>query len=237
MNGIHDMGGLHGFGAVPYEYEHEEPVFHANWEARVFCMTQVIDTLGVWNLDEHRHVIELMAPERYLADGYYGRWLFAMETLLAARGILFTEEIEQRLAEYATDPRGYYTPVRADRNWPLAEQDKVRWGAWRHDAEVHPRFAVGDTVRVRNIHPAGHTRVTAYTRGKTGIVHTVNAQPWVFPDTRAHYQGENLQPVYCVRFAARTLWGPQAEANAYNYIDLSESHLEPIATQDSHASP
>jgi len=83
-------------------------------------------------------------------------------------------------------------------------------------------------VTVRNLHPAGHTRVTAYTRGRVGTVAVVNAQAWVLPDTRAHSAGENLQPVYTVRFAARELWGPQAEPNAWNHIDLSEDHLETL---------
>ncbi len=30
MDGIHDMGGMHGFGKV--EPEPNEPVFHADWE-------------------------------------------------------------------------------------------------------------------------------------------------------------------------------------------------------------
>jgi nitrile hydratase len=55
----------------------------------------------------------------------------------------------------------------------------------------------------------------------------VNDQAWVFPDTRAHYRGENLQAVYTVRFDAQTLWGEEhAEPNSYVYIDLSENHLE-----------
>jgi len=29
MNGIHDMGGMHGMG--PIEHERDEPAFHAPW--------------------------------------------------------------------------------------------------------------------------------------------------------------------------------------------------------------
>ena len=71
MNGIHDMGGLHGFGLV--DIDPDEPVFKTEWGSRVFCMTQVIDGLGVWNLDEHRHEIELMSPQDYITQTYYGR--------------------------------------------------------------------------------------------------------------------------------------------------------------------
>jgi nitrile hydratase beta subunit len=224
MNGIHDMGGLHGFGVVPVE--DEEPVFHSRWESRVYAMTQVIDASGIWNLDEHRHEIELMDAAAYLTVGYYGRWLFAMERLLDRKNILRREEVARRIDEVAHDATTLAPPEPGGRNWPLAVQQKVRWGAWRREVEVQPRFAVGQHVKVRNLHPAGHTRVTAYTRGRVGTVAVVNAQAWVLPDTRAHNTAENVQPVYTVRFAARDLWGPQAEANAWNHIDLSEDHLQ-----------
>jgi nitrile hydratase len=225
MNGIHDMGGLHGFGRV--EVEADEPVFHSEWESRVFCMTQVLDTTGIWNLDEHRHEIELMDPASYITAGYYGRWLFAMERILDRKNILKREEVEKRIAEKNADVRHFSPPEYANRQWPLEESLKIRWGAWRKEVTVTPRYSVGMKVRVRNIHPPGHTRVTAYTRGRVGIVQIVNAQAWVFPDTRAHHRGENLQAVYNVRFEAQELWGPQAEKNTFTHIDLSEDHLEP----------
>lgn len=226
MNGIHDMGGLHGFG--PVEKEHNEPVFHARWESRVYAMTQVLDTTGIWSLDEHRHEIELMDAAAYLTVGYYGRWLFAMERILNRKNILIKDEVEKRIEEYLNDSMTR-TPIssKRNRNWPLAPDKKIKWGAWRKDIAVTPIYERGDLVRVRNIHPPGHTRVTAYTRGKVGVIHLVNAQAWIFPDTRAHERGENPQAVYNVRFEARELWGEQAEANTYTHIDLSESHLEP----------
>ena len=36
MNGVHDMGGMHGMGPVRHEPEKMEPVFHAAWEGRVY---------------------------------------------------------------------------------------------------------------------------------------------------------------------------------------------------------
>lgn len=226
MNGIHDMGGLHGFGRV--EVEPGEPVFHSRWESRVYAIVQAIDASGIWNLDEHRHEIELMDAASYLTDGYYGRWLFATEHLLARKGVLHRAEVDLRVQEINADTLKRTPPDPAGRRWPLAEHEKVRWGAWRHEVEVTPRYAVGDKVRVRTLHPEGHTRVTAYTRGRTGTVEKVNAQAWVLPDTRAHNTGENLQPVYNVRFSAVDLWGPQAEPNTSMHIDLSEDHLEPV---------
>ncbi|MFZ5525259.1 MAG: nitrile hydratase subunit beta [Pseudomonadota bacterium] len=225
MNGIHDMGGLHGFGLVAREKD--EPVFHSRWESRVFCMTQVLDTKQIWNLDEHRHEIELMPTADYLTAGYYGRWLFAMERLLARKDILGVQEVQQRVDELSEGAERLTPPAAGARAWPLSNDRKVRWGAWRHEETVTPRFSVGQIVRVRNLHPEGHTRVTAYARGKVGVVDRVNAEAWIFPDTRAHYRGEHPQPVYGVRIPATELWGPQAEANTNVFIDLSEDHLEP----------
>ena len=79
---------------------------------------------------------------------------------------------------------------------------------------------------MRNHQPAGHTRLTHYVRDKVGTVAIVNAQGWVYPDTRAHNRGENPQPVYNVTFSAAEVWGDGAEANALVRVDLSETYLE-----------
>ena len=47
MNGVHDMGGMHGFG--PVEPEPDEPVFHAEWERRAFALTLAMGATGQWN--------------------------------------------------------------------------------------------------------------------------------------------------------------------------------------------
>lgn len=224
MNGIHDMGGLHGFGKV--EMEPDEPVFHARWEGRVYAMTQVLDTTGIYNLDEHRHEIELMDTASYLTDGYYGRWLFAMESILTRKGMIRPDEVEERVAGIEQD-RPPAPAEKSARNWPLPYEQKIRWGAWRKDVAVAPKFKVGDLVTVKNHQPAGHTRLTHFVRNKSGIVTIVNAQAWVLPDTRAHNVGENLQPVYNVTFTSAEIWGDAAEPNVEIKVDLSEDYLEP----------
>ena len=44
MNGIHDMGGMHGFGRV--EREENEPVFHEKWEGRVLGISRACSALS-----------------------------------------------------------------------------------------------------------------------------------------------------------------------------------------------
>ena len=68
------------------------------------------------------------------------------------------------------------------------------------------RFAVGDAVVTRNVHPPGHTRLPRYARGKRGVIQRLHGAQ-IFPDSNAHGLGESPQPLYAVRFDARELWG------------------------------
>lgn len=224
MNGIHDMGGLHGFGDVAIEAN--EPVFHARWEGRVYAMTQVLDTKQIYNLDEHRHEIELMDAAAYLTDGYYGRWLFAMESILTRKNIIRRPEVEQHVARIEDPAVAPPETASEPRDWPLPKQKTIAWGAWRKDITVAPKFKLGDRVRVKNHQPAGHTRLPHYVRDKIGTITIVNAQAWVYPDTRAHNRGENVQAVYNVTFSASDVWGDAAEATVLVKVDLSEDYLD-----------
>ena len=44
MDGVHDMGGMDGFGKV--EVEKNEPVFHATWEGHVLAMVLAMQYAG-----------------------------------------------------------------------------------------------------------------------------------------------------------------------------------------------
>ena len=99
MNGIHDLGGMHGLGRVVRE--ENEPVFHEEWERRVFALLNLTMAAGQYNVDELRHAIERMAPARYLETPYYEHWLHAAEDLLDAKGVVTREELAQRAAQIA----------------------------------------------------------------------------------------------------------------------------------------
>ena len=62
MNGVHDMGGLQDMG--PMRVEKNEPVFHAEWEGRVFALYQAVD--GDWPGGSGRYQRELIPPAEYL---------------------------------------------------------------------------------------------------------------------------------------------------------------------------
>jgi nitrile hydratase len=84
MDGVHDMGGMHGFGPVPIEAD--EPVFRARWEARVWALSGTVVKRST--VDRLRFTIEQMPPAAYLTSSYYERWLWAIERLAAEQGLL-----------------------------------------------------------------------------------------------------------------------------------------------------
>ena len=206
MNGIHDLGGMTCFG--PVEAEPDEPVFHSDWERRVFAIN-VAAGGAVGSIDYRRHGIERMPPADYVRSSYYEKWLARMELLVAERGLV--DHPPNRPAE---------TPDEMER---IARAGRP---ATRASGRNAPRFAVGERVRARNLNPRGHTRLPRYVRGRVGQIHAYYGTH-VFPDTNAHGEGENPQPLYNVRFAATELWGPGAPPRDSLYIDLWEDYLEP----------
>jgi hypothetical protein len=82
---VHDVGGQSGFGPVPVGDDGRP--FHADWEARVYALNAVLRARGIYNVDEFRDAIERIPPAEYLGASYYERWLRAMETLLAEKGL------------------------------------------------------------------------------------------------------------------------------------------------------
>jgi nitrile hydratase subunit beta len=219
MNGIHDLGGMTCFG--PIKREAGEPVFHEDWERRVFAMNiAALAFLGP--VDRARHAIERMDPVRYLTTSYYEHWLTGIETLMLDLGYATQAEIESGRAEMRKDTA--HPPPNA-----AMIEGMVRQGipASREEGRLTPRFAPGDEVRARNIEVTGHTRLPRYVRGKAGVIEAHHGSH-VYPDTVAHDRGENAQPLYTVRFEAKALWGDNVERRDCVLIDLWEDYLEPL---------
>jgi len=95
----------------------------------------------------------------------------------------------------------------------------------RIDADVKPRFKVGDKVQIRNLQPTGHTRLPGYIRLKVGTVER-DYGVFAFPDTHAHSQGEKPQHCYSIRFSAQDLWGQQASANDSLRVDVFDDYMD-----------
>jgi nitrile hydratase subunit beta len=224
MDGVHDLGGMQGFGGV--EREANEPVFHAPWEAAVLAIMRAGWGRGCFNLDEFRHAIERMRPAEYLTATYYEKWLDGITRLLLEKGVVKPEEMENRAAFFRARPDA---SAAAALQGPLPARvpfDPAFVQGVTRETGARPRFSPGDRVVTRVMHPRGHTRLPRYARGKRGLVHLVHGVH-VFPDTHAHGLGESPQPLYSVRFEARELWGDTGEPNQWVHLDLWESYLEP----------
>lgn len=98
MNGIHDIGGMHGIGPIDRGAE-DEPYFHEEWEKRVFGLFFGSFAQGLFNVDQLRQAIETMAPADYLNTPYYEHWLHAYERCLDAKGVVTKEELDAKVAE------------------------------------------------------------------------------------------------------------------------------------------
>jgi nitrile hydratase subunit beta len=211
VDGIHDLGGMHGFG--PVEAEPDEPVFHEPWESRVFGLSLVAGAAGLIH-GSGRARIEAMPPAEYLAASYYERWLHSLETRLIDAGTLTRDEIDARTASGDAPTRSEATSpdmvalVPRFLNSPQPTSGAPAAGA----------FAPGDRVTVRRMAPARHHRCPRYLRGVTGTVVSV---PGAWPPAGE----QEPETVYTVRFANADLWGQDAEPGTL-CIDLWERYLE-----------
>jgi nitrile hydratase len=221
MDGIADMGGTEGWGRT-HPPGRDEPVFGEPWQGRAFALTLLSTPVAGRNVDAFRHALERLDRSAYFDDGYYGRWLNAVELMLTDSAILAPAAIDARarnLRGERVDEPPIPEPAKPDYA-PTAE------GSLR-TVDAAPAFATGERVRAKDMSPAGHTRLPGYVRGHTGVVALIQPAA-VLPDTNAHFQGENPQYVYSVRFDSHELWGADAEPFALT-VELFESYLEKIA--------
>jgi hypothetical protein len=181
--------------------ERDEPVFHERWEGRVFGLA-IASLQRITQLDELRHAVERMDPAHYLTSSYYERWLSALATLLVEKGIMAREAVP---------------------DMPLG-----RPAASSHEPpEPSAPVAVGDRVRVRDLHARGHARCPRYVRGRCGTVVHVDHEA-ALPDQAAHARTARTELTYAVRFEPRELWGDDAEPGAACVcVGLWRSYLEP----------
>lgn len=206
-------------GPVEHEPESSEPVFHGEWEGRVFGINAAMRALKKWNLDEWRYQIEQLPPAEYLRMSYYEKWLTANERLAVEHGLVTVEELKNGKAAAG-----------AAKSTPALTAAVVagRWGRGipsSDQPEVAAKFAVGQTVRALIVNPIGHTRLPRYVRGKVGVIARDHGV-YVWPDSNAHGKGEQRQHVYAVRFSAQELWGGVASNRDTVYVDLWDNYLE-----------
>jgi nitrile hydratase len=218
VNGVHDMGGMHGFG--PVAPEPNEPVFHSDWEARVLALNRALGYARAWNIDMSRAAIEMLPPDIYLTRSYYEKWALRMERLLLDLKLVDADEI--------TAGRALRPGKALPRKLNAADvASALTRGSFERTPSAPALFKVGDRVRTRNINPATHTRLPRYARCRVGTIECVRGCH-VFPDTVAIGKGENPQWLYTLLFEGRELWGENCQPGLKVSIEAFEPYLEAV---------
>lgn len=219
MDGIHDMGGMQGFGRIPTEKDY---IFRSDWQRRAFALVEALAWATPYNTDQHRHAVERVPPADYLRLDYFENWIIASETLLKEAGLVSQHELDEGTKHFDID-RQIHTPVGPDE---IVKATKAGADVRFAEDTQTARFAVGQSVLVSNSQTAQHTRVPRYVRGKIGRI-VSDEGVFQFADAVAAGRGPEPQHCYTVVFSAKTLWGEEAQADDSVCADLWESYLEP----------
>lgn len=229
MNGIHDLGGRDGIGAInPTE---SEPVWKAEWEKHAHTFFPLAFRAGFFGVDSFRYGMEQMDPVEYLTSPYYEHWVHSVTHHGVRKGLLDPEEIEKRTQYYLEHPDA---PLPEDKD-PEGElvafiEAVIPAGAPAgRDTGKVAKFSVGDRVTVVSDAPHGHTRKANYIRGKTGVIELAHGE-MIYPDTAGNDLGEAPEHVYTVRFTNEELWGAgAAEPNGSVTFDVWEPYIVPAS--------
>jgi nitrile hydratase len=170
-----------------------------------------------------RAVREEMEPAHYLAASYYERWLYSAEQRLLRKGTITPGDVEAMMAhlEAGHEATEYPDPAMAER-----AKRELRTVRPMPPAPAQARFAVGERVRVRRMHPPGHTRCPRYARGATGLIEAVRGADRL-PDVAVYGGRTDREAVYSVAFTSTELWGAGEEPPWTVLLDLWESYLAP----------
>jgi nitrile hydratase beta subunit len=215
MNGVHDMGGMDGFGKV--EVEANEPPFHERWEGRVLGMQRSMGYAGAWHIDDSRFAQEELPPQQYLAASYYWRWALGIQNNILKRGLVDADELA---AGHALRP-GKKLPRKL--TLEVVPSTMTRMSFFRQQ-QGPAKFKPGDRVRTANINPATHTRLPRYARDKVGTVELIHGCH-AYPDSVATGRGDDPQWLYTVVFDGKEIWGPDCDPTLKVSIDAFEPYL------------
>jgi nitrile hydratase beta subunit len=217
VNGVHDMGGMHGLG--PIRREQDEPVFHERWEARAHALHTAMGAWRRWDTDSFRFEVESIPAQEYLRMSYYERRFTALIKLMIEAGLVGANELEEGHAASETPKQSPALNTAGVGRMFSVNKEMDR------PAPAPALYRPGNAVRSRNINPVHHTRLPRYARGKAGVIECHHGA-WVFPDTNAQGLGRDAHHLYTVRFTARELWGESANPRDTVCVDLWDDYLE-----------
>jgi nitrile hydratase len=216
MDGIHDLGGRHGFGKIDVNEPEEQ--FHEPWEARVRSIVNAMSRAPDWSIDWFRHCRELIDPVDYLSRPYFDQWAQTYCAMLINSGWATLEEVSTGKSDGSVPP----LPP------PISAKD-VRaaiYSAKTFDAVIDaaPAFERGQHVRAKTIVPTGHTRLPAYVRGRQGKIADHHGAH-IFPDANA-VNNKYHEHLYTVEFNVTELWPEATDSLDTVSLNLWESYLE-----------
>lgn len=216
MDGVHDLGGVQGFGAV--DVGETDEVFHHAWEGRMWAIARTCRAPD-WTIDWWRHMRECVDPVDYLNRPYFDSWMQTYAAGFVTSGIFTVAEIASGHTKQK-DP-----PPAAKSLDDILRDARAEAHDFSAPADTPPRFAEGDKIRCAAHGPDHHTRLPRYARGRLGTIHA-HWGAHLFADLGAKgiHRGQNI---YSVEFSAPELWGPDADPNDKIYLDLWESYLDP----------
>ena len=214
MDGIHDMGGMAGFGPVDVSADVSGS---EGWEARLQAVALLSGGMS-------RPGIEAIPPAEYLASGYAEKWLVCAERRLLGDGVIHADALDRWQSELSSDPSR--RPPRADAPEAVPRLVAALTTTPSMAEAATSRFAIGDRVRVRRMRPEGHHRCPRYVRGALGVVERIPGAEHQ-PPTEPGGDVGPYEAVYTVQFDSSELWGEHDAEPAFDLlIDLWESYLE-----------
>jgi nitrile hydratase subunit beta len=218
MDGIHDLGGMQGFGPVPLATGDAQFGDIDGWEKRMWGLARSGLTPGI-TIDWFRHGLERMVPADYLGFAYFNKWCANYLMLMIDNGTITMEDVKSGHVE-DPDP-----PAAAKTVEDVLEITRKANVSFQVEPLTEPSFFVGQTLRTHRHMPRNHTRLPRYARDKRGTV-IAHQGCHVLPDegAKGNHVGEHL---YTVCFTAGELWGPEADPRDTVALDLWESYLVP----------
>lgn len=238
----HYLGGLEG---LPDPLSLEKRVFVEEWEKRIFgihvAMMGLSNHLGSalprypidavptafkdeWTWADLRTGAEAMNPFDYFKFRYYEKWLGGITQFFIDKGYVTEDELSARKEQLAAQS----VPAAVDPKPAIDEQvvDYLRRGDSPRRDVAHPKFTVGDSVRITNVPAAAHTRLPGYLRGRVGTVERIFEGDYAYFTHTDDGIGDPM-PIYIVAFDPQELFGERAENGPLTiYAELFEAYLE-----------
>jgi len=239
----HYLGGLEG---LPEPLTLEKRVFVEDWEERIFgihvAMMGLSNHLGSalprypiddvptafkdeWTWASLRTGAEAMNPFDYFKFRYYEKWLGGITQFFIDQGYVTSDELSSRQAELADGPAAPTEDTSAIDDQVV---EYLRKGDSPRRDVAHPKFAVGDRVRITNVPAGAHTRLPGYLREREGTIERIFEGDYGYFVHTGDGIGDPM-PIYIVAFTPDELFGERAETGPLTiYAELFEAYLEGV---------